>query len=237
MNVLNAPTNDRPMSELKPVVSETLSPYSLHMPQPGDITGVVLAGGRGSRMGGVDKGLQAFKGHALALHALLRLQMQDGGWIGPTLINANRHLAAYEAFGVAVWPDTLPDYAGPLAGFITALLHCDTPWLLTVPCDTPRFPLDLVQRLVQGLIDAKAEIAIAAGPENGGPVRTQPVFALLPVSVLPSLQAFTDAGGRKIEAWTQQHRTAIVPFDRPSDDPLAFSNANTLAELHALQRA
>jgi molybdenum cofactor guanylyltransferase len=210
---------------------------TLHLPQRGDITGVVLAGGRGSRMGGVDKGLQAFHGLPLALHTLLRLQMQEGGWIGPTLINANRNLAAYEAFGAPVWPDTLPDYAGPLAGFITALLHCDTPWLLTVPCDTPRFPLDLAQRLVQAVCDEHADIAIAAGPENGGPVRTQPVFALLPVSLLPSLQAFTDAGGRKIEAWTQQHHTAIVPFDRPTDDPLAFSNANTLAELQALQVA
>lgn len=213
------------------------STFPLILPQRGDITGVVLAGGRGSRMGGVDKGLQPFHGIPLALHTLLRLQMQEGGWIGAALINANRNLAAYEAFGAPVWPDALPDYAGPLAGFMTGLLHCDSPWLLTVPCDTPRFPLDLAQRLVHALHDEHAEIAIAAGPENGGPVRTQPVFALLPVSLLPSLQAFTDAGGRKIEAWTQQHRTAIVPFDRPTDDPLAFSNANTLAELQALQRA
>ncbi|MEN9842562.1 MAG: hypothetical protein RLZZ612_391 [Pseudomonadota bacterium] len=213
-----------------------ISPIASFSPQLGDVTGAVLAGGRGSRMGGVDKGLQHFNGIPLALHTLLRLQMQEGGWLGATLINANRHLAAYEAFGVPVWPDTLPDYAGPLAGFITTLLHCDTPWLLTVPCDTPRFPLDLAQRLVQAVSDEAADIAIAAGPENGGPVRTQPVFALLPVRLLPSLQAFTDAGGRKIEAWTQQHRTAIVPFDRPTDDPLAFSNANTLAELHELQR-
>ena len=113
------------------------------MIESNDITGLVLAGGRGSRMGGVDKGLQNFRGLPLALHTLMRLQMQ----VGATMVNANRNLAAYEAFGAPVWPDVLADYAGPLAGFLTGLERCETPWLLTVPCDTPLFPVDLAQRL------------------------------------------------------------------------------------------
>lgn len=202
---------------------------------PGDITGLVLAGGRGSRMGGTDKGLQNFHGTPLALHTLLRLQMQQGGWVGETLVNANRHLAAYEAFGAPVWPDTMNDYAGPLAGFLTGLEHCETPWMLTVPCDTPRFPLDLAERMVQAVVRSGADIAMAAAPEEDGSVRSQPVFCLLHVDLLASLVAFTQAGGRKIDRWTGQHHTVLVPFDQPGDDPRAFFNANTLSDLQALE--
>ncbi|MFY3383428.1 molybdenum cofactor guanylyltransferase MobA [Paracidovorax sp. MALMAid1276] len=205
------------------------------MIEPNDITGLVLAGGRGSRMGGVDKGLQNFRGLPLALHTLMRLQMQTGN----VMVNANRNLAAYEAFGAPVWPDVLADYAGPLAGFLTGLERCETPWLLTVPCDTPLFPLDLAQRLAAAAEAQDADIAMAAAPEDDGTgqtaVRTQPVFCLLRVGLLESLVAFTQAGGRKIDAWTGQHRCAIVPFDQPGDDLQAFFNANTLAELHALE--
>ena len=207
------------------------------MINPDDITGLILAGGRGSRMGGVDKGLQTFNGFPLALHALTRLQM--GGGIGPVLINANRNLAAYEAFGAPVWPDGLADYAGPLAGFLTGLAHCETPFLLTLPCDSPLFPLDLVPRLAQALEAADADIAMAAAPETGKDgqlqVRTQPVFCLLRVDLLESLVQFTQAGGRKIDAWTALHHTVIVPFDQPGDDPRAFCNTNTLAELRQLE--
>ncbi|KQO24336.1 molybdenum cofactor guanylyltransferase [Acidovorax sp. Leaf76] len=200
-----------------------------------DITGLVLAGGRGSRMGGVDKGLQNFRGLPLALHTLMRLQMQTGS----TMVNANRNLAAYEAFGAPVWPDVLADYAGPLAGFLTGLERCETPWLLTVPCDTPLFPLDLATRLAAAASEQDAEIAMACAPEDDGQgritVRPQPVFCLLRVELLESLVAFTQAGGRKIDAWTGQHRCALVPFDQPGDDAQAFFNANTLAALHALE--
>lgn len=202
---------------------------------PGDITGLVLAGGRGSRMGGTDKGLQNFHGTPLALHTLMRLQMQQGGWVGPTLVNANRHLAAYEAFGSPVWPDSLPDYAGPLAGFMTGLDHAETGWMLTVPCDTPRFPLDMAERLVQALMREDADIAMVAARDEDGQLRNQPVFCLLSTALLPSLVAFTEAGGRKIGHWTSQHRTVLVPFDLPGDDPRAFFNANTLAELQTLE--
>ncbi|MGV3727942.1 molybdenum cofactor guanylyltransferase MobA [Hydrogenophaga sp.] len=206
------------------------------MIQPHQITGLVLAGGRGTRMGGVDKGLQNFNGTPLALHALLRLQMQEGGLVGDQMINANRNLGAYEAFGMPVWPDTLNDYAGPLAGFMTGLERCETPYLLTVPCDTPLFPLDLAERLAQAFEDEDTEIAMAAAREEDGQLRPQPVFCLLRIELLESLVAFTQSGGRKIDRWTDQHRTVIVPFDRPQDDPQAFFNTNTLAELHALER-
>jgi len=202
-----------------------------------DITGLILAGGRGTRMGGADKGLQNFNGMPLALHTLTRLQM--GAGVGQIMINANRNLAAYESFGVPVWPDGLADYAGPLAGFLTGLERCDTPYLLTVPCDTPLLPLDLADRLAAALAAADADIAMAAAPEAGKDghmqLRTQPVFCLLRTSLLESLVRFTQNGGRKIDSWTAQHHTVVVPFDLPDDNPQAFFNANTLAELHHLE--
>lgn len=207
------------------------------MIQANDITAIILAGGRGSRMGGVDKGLQNFNGMPLALHTLTRLQM--GGGVGQFMLNANRNLAAYESFGVSVWPDATPDYAGPLAGFLTGLEHCETPYLLTVPCDTPLLPLDLAQRLSEALAANHAEIAMVSAPEAGKDghmqVRTQPVFCLLHVSLLESLVRFTQDGGRKIDAWTARHNTVVVPFDAPGDNPQAFFNANTLAELQQLE--
>jgi molybdenum cofactor guanylyltransferase len=202
----------------------------------GDITALLLAGGRGSRMGGVDKGLQSFNGLPLTLHTLMRLRVQTGALIGEVMINANRNLAAYEAFGVPVWPDTLADYAGPLAGFLTGLERCETPWLMTVPCDTPLFPPDLAQRLAEAAVREDAEIAMAAAREEDGQLRAQPVFCLLRVELLESLVRFTHDGGRKIDRWTAQHKTVIVPFDQPGDDPRAFFNANTLAELRALEQ-
>jgi len=204
-------------------------------PVPGSVTGVVLAGGQGSRMGGIDKGLQTYRGVPLALNALLRLRQQRGDWIGDVMINANRHLGAYEGFGVPVWPDTVGGFAGPLAGMLTALTHAQTPFVLTVPCDAPRFPLDLADRMCQTLIEHQADLAMAAGPEADARVRTQPVFLLLGTHLLEDLDRFLSEGGRKIDAWTARHRCVPVAFDRPNDDPLAFANVNTLADLHALE--
>ena len=188
-----------------------------------EITGLILAGGRGSRMGGVDKGLQSHLGMPLAMHALMRLAPQ----VGEVMINANRNLGAYESFGVPVWPDALPDFAGPLAGFLAGLERCETPYMVTVPCDTPRFPLDFVARLSQALQDAEADIAM---PRIGGQV--QPVFSLMKTSLMESLVRFTQEGGRKIDMWTAQHRTVEVPFE---DEAAAFFNANTLEELRTLE--
>jgi molybdenum cofactor guanylyltransferase len=190
------------------------------------ITGLVLAGGRGSRMGGVDKGLQPHLGMPLALHALLRLAPQ----VGELMINANRNLAAYESMGAPVWPDALPDQPGPLAGFLAGLERCTTPFLATVPCDSPRFPADLVARLAERLEADDAELAMAATHE-GGELRLQPVFCLMRATVMESLVRFTTSGQRKIDAWTATLRSVAVAFD----DAGAFVNANTLAELRQLQ--
>jgi len=190
-----------------------------------DITGLVLAGGRGSRMGGVDKGLQTHQGMPLAMHALLRLTPQ----VGALMLNANRNLGAYESMGVPVWPDALPDYPGPLAGLLAGLEHCQTPYLVTVPCDTPNFPADLVPRLAQALHDDGADIAMAAAMDEGR-MRTQPVFCLLKAALMEDLVAYLQAGERKIDRWTARHRCVVVEFD----DGAAFFNANTLAELRQL---
>jgi molybdenum cofactor guanylyltransferase len=163
----------------------------------------------------------------------MRLQAQ----VGEIMVNANRNLGAYEAFGVPVWPDVLGDYPGPLAGFLTALERCETGWLVTVPCDTPLFPPDLVARLARAAQEQDAEIAMAAAREEDGQIRPQPVFCLMRVDLMESLVQFTHSGGRKIDAWTVQHKTVVVTFDQPEDDARAFFNANTLAELHQLEQA
>ena len=191
-----------------------------------DITGVVLAGGRGSRMGGVDKGLQVHEGIPLAQHALQRLAPQ----VGPLMFNANRNLDAYAALGAPAWPDALPDFAGPLAGFLAGLEHCTTRWLVTVPCDSPNFPADLVQRLAAAVEADDAELAMAC-TLVGGATQPQPVFCLMRMTLRGSLERFTGEGGRKIDRWTALHRCADVVFA----DASAFANANTRDELQALR--
>ena len=193
----------------------------------GDITGLILCGGRGSRMGGADKGLQPYQGMPLAMHALLRLSPQ----VGHVMINANRNLAAYESMGVPVWPDPLADYPGPLAGWLAGLERCETRYMATVPCDTPGFPADLVARLADAMAREGAEIAMAATMEDGR-MQVQPVFCLVDAMLLESLSAYLKSGERKIDRWTALHRCATVVFD----DAGAFFNANTAAELRALEQ-
>lgn len=207
------------------------------MINPHNITGLVLAGGRGSRMGGVDKGLQAFRGTPLAKHALDRLRA--GGGVGPLAINANRHLADFETLGVPVWPDADASFAGPLAGFLAGLTHCQTPYLLTVPCDAPLFPLDLAQRLAAALQHDSADLALAMAPEPDAQgqmrLRPQPVFCLMRTNLLTSLSHFLGQGGHKVQDWCAGHSVARVSFDLPTDARQAFFNANTLTELHQLE--
>lgn len=193
---------------------------------PEDVTGLVLAGGRGSRMGGVDKGLQSYRGIPLALHALLRLQPQ----VGHVMISANRNLSAYESMGAPVWPDSIDGYAGPLAGLLTGLEHVETTWLVTVPCDTPNFPADLVSRLTEAAAARNADIAMAVTREEGQ-IRKQPVFCLIRSSLLESLVAFLNEGERKFDRWTARHQTVEVEFE----DAAVFFNANTSDELRQLQ--
>jgi molybdopterin-guanine dinucleotide biosynthesis protein A len=191
-----------------------------------EITGLILAGGRGTRMGGVDKGLQTHLGVPLALHALERLRPQ----VAALMINANRNLSTYQAMGVPVWPDELPDYPGPLAGMLAGLAHCETPYLVTVPCDTPNFPSDLVERLAQGLVNAAADLATVYTREAGEP-RAQPVFCLMKGALRDSLLAFIRSGERKTGLFAAQNHGAKVIFD----DAAAFANANTPSELAELQ--
>ena len=191
-----------------------------------DITGLILAGGRGSRMGGVDKGLQSHRGTTLVQHTLERLRPQ----VGSVMINANRNLDVYATLGAPVRPDALADFPGPLAGMLAGLEHCDTAWLATVPCDTPDFPVDLVARLAHALVEADADIAMAATREEGVE-RVQPVFCLLKATLQASLTAFLRSGQRKVDRWTAQHRCVQVVFD----DAEAFFNANTPEELAHLQ--
>lgn len=188
-----------------------------------DITGLVLAGGRGSRMGGVDKGLQLLHGVPLAGHALQRLAPQ----VGPLLLNANRHLDRYAAFGVPLLSDDQPlDYAGPLAGIAAALRACRTPWLAVVPCDSPRFPADLVARLCAAAAKAGAPAAMASCDDDGA-MRAQPAFCLLHGSLARPLAAALGAGTRKLGGWLREQHCAVASFD----DAAAFANINHADEL------
>jgi molybdopterin-guanine dinucleotide biosynthesis protein A len=193
--------------------------------------GVVLAGGQGSRMNGVDKGLQLLQGQSLVMHAVQRLQAQSLA-VASIAINANRHLNDYQALGFDVWPDAQADFAGPLAGFLVGMTHCPHPYLLTVPCDTPFFPLNLAERLVLALQNQRADIAMATAPEDDGVLRRQPVYCVLKVTLKDSLQSFLAQGGRKIGAWTALHHTVEVPFE----DPLAFRNLNTVEDVQRLEK-
>jgi|GEM_PF-23778 len=192
-----------------------------------DITGVILAGGRGSRMGGVDKGLQTFRGVPMAQHALMRLSPQ----VGAMMINANQNLGPYEGFGVPVWPDEMPDFAGPLAGLQTALRHCDTPYLVTAPCDSPFLPLDLVARLADALAAADADLAVAV-TGSGATRQPHPVFCLLKTALLPHLTTFLQEGGRKFDRWYGSLKVAEVVFE----DETAFRNINTVDELRQFEK-
>ena len=212
-----------------------------------DVTALVLAGGRGLRMGGVDKGLQPFRGVPLAQNALERLAHQQAGPLAGVVINANRNAQAYGAMGrevfgaglVAVVPDQDADFAGPLSGFLAGLRACSSPLMLSVPCDSPLFPLDLAQRLLTALQEADADLAVVhapeAAPDGSFLLRAQPVFCLMRTAVAPGLQAFMAQGGRKVGAWMATLRTVAVVFEAPAYAAHAFANANSLEELRSLE--
>ena len=192
------------------------------------ITGLILAGGRGTRMGHVDKGLQNFRGAPMALHVMLRLQPQ----VGEVMINANQNLGPYESFGLPVWPDEMQGYAGPLAGMQTGLIHCTTDYMVTAPCDSPFLPTNLVERLAQGMLDADADVAVAVTGE-GATRQVHPVFCLMKASLMQHLTEFLRGGGRKVDAWYASLITAEVHFE----DEAAFRNINTVAELKSFEPA
>ena len=190
------------------------------------ISGLILAGGRGSRMGNVDKGLQPFRGSTMVAQVLERLRPQ----VGSVGINANRNLDTYATLGVPVWADDTPDFAGPVAGLEAGLRHCATPFLLAVPCDSPFLPHDLAERLFAALIEADADVAFAATQEPGMRAQAHPVFCLVRSSRLPVLSAYLAEGGRRVDGWYNELKSVEVLFE----DADAFRNINTLDELHGL---
>jgi len=183
------------------------------------VTGIVLAGGQGRRMGGVDKGLQPLNGRPMVAWAIERLAPQ----VDEILLNANQNAEAYARLGQRVVPDSLGGFAGPLAGLHAGLQAAAQPLVATVPCDSPFLPLDLVARLKEKL--SRNEIAVAKTGDQ-----PHPVFALVRRGVLPHLERFLAGGGRKIDAWYATLAVVEVPFD---DQPDAFRNINTLDELSA----
>ena len=190
------------------------------------ISGLILAGGRGTRMGQVDKGLQPFRGKTMAAHVLERLAPQ----VGSVAINANQNLDVYAAMGAPVWPDDLPGFAGPLAGMEAGMRRCETPYLLTAPCDSPFLPPDLAARLLGALRAADADLAFAVTQEPGQRPQPHPVFCLAKINLLPVLSGYLAEGGRRMDGWYKDLRVVEVLFE----DADAFRNINTLDELRGL---
>ncbi|MES2150387.1 MAG: molybdenum cofactor guanylyltransferase MobA [Pseudomonadota bacterium] len=197
------------------------------MPIDATVTGLILAGGRGSRMGHVDKGLQPFRGATMVQHVMQRLAPQ----VAAMAVNANQNLERYAEFGMPVWPDDLAGFEGPLAGLETGLRRCATPCLVTAPCDSPFVPANLVARLSEALQADGADLALAETVEAGNDgvmrVQPQPVFALVRSSALPHLTAYLAGGGRRMDGWYGAIKVVRVRFD----DASAFRNINTLLEL------
>jgi molybdopterin-guanine dinucleotide biosynthesis protein A len=189
------------------------------------ISGVILAGGKGRRMGGADKGLIDFLGRPMIEHVAERLKPQ----VGEILINANRELAHYGSLGYPVIEDEIGGFAGPLAGLHKAMQVAVHPYVLTVPCDSPLLPHNLAERLMNGLMERDADLAVA---KTGG--QAHPVFCLCRTALLPNLEGFLRDGGRKIDAWYSMLEVAEVQF---SDNAKAFANVNTPEELVWLEQA
>lgn len=189
------------------------------------ISGIILAGGQGKRMGGLDKGLVAFHGLPMVAHVIKRLRPQ----VSEIIINANRETARYAEFGHAVVSDRIAGYAGPLAGLHAGMQAASHPYVLSVPCDSPLLPARLVQRLLDALLLHDADIAVA---QAGG--QLHPVFSLSRRALLPSLEQYLQQGGRKVEAWQRSLHMVTVAFD---DQAAAFSNVNTAQQLTELESA
>jgi len=181
------------------------------------VSGIVLAGGLGRRMGGVDKGLQPLHGKAMIEHVLARLAPQ----VDEIMINANQNLERYGAFGHRVVSDRVGGFAGPLAGLHAGLAAIAHPLAVTVPCDSPFLPADLVARLREHI--GANDLAVAKTGDQ-----PHPVFALVRRSVAANLEAFLAGGGRKFDVWYASLKVVEVPFDDEAD---AFRNINTLEEL------
>ena len=187
------------------------------------ISAIILSGGRATRMNGADKGLVKLLEKPLLQHVIERLTPQ----VDEILINANREIAQYQAFGYSVLQDEVEDYLGPLAGFSLGLQHAKHELVLTVPCDSPLLPVDLVKRLLSALVEEHADIAVATSDDN-----THPVFSLCKKTVLPSLTAYLDSGERRVSAWQKSLNYIEVDFSEVSE---AFTNLNTFEDLAELE--
>lgn len=174
-------------------------------------------------MGGVDKGLIPLQQKPLVHHVIERLLSQ----VDEIIINANRELEQYQAFGYPVLQDETADFIGPLAGFNLGLQHGKHDYLLTVPCDSPLIPADLTARLLSNLLEHNADIAVASSDGDA-----HPVFCICKKEVLPSLTNYLQQGGRKVSAWQKSLNYIEVDF---SDNAEAFINLNTLEDLAALE--
>ena len=188
-----------------------------------NITGVILAGGQARRMGGVDKGLLELRGKPLAAHVIAALEPQ----VENIIISANSGIDRYAGFGYPVVADILPDHPGPLAGIASAMLAATTDYILTVPCDTPLLPPDLVLRLSSTLTRDHAEVCTV---HDG--MRIQPLFTLLRRELAASILNYLNQGDKKVELWLQRQKLALADF---SDQPAAFYNINTREELMAIE--
>jgi len=188
-----------------------------------NVTAVILAGGKGSRMDGKDKGLVALANRPLIEYVIDAIKPQTETLI----LNANRNQEQYSHYGYPVISDSLDDFQGPLAGYYSALKCAETSHIVTLPCDGPLLPSDLVERLILALNKNNAEIAVAHDGE-----RMQPVYSLIPITLSDSLKSFLDTGERKIDIWYKQHRIALADF---SDCPQTFRNINTTEQRDRLQ--
>jgi len=191
-----------------------------------DITGLILAGGRAQRMGGIDKGLIPFHEKPLIESAIAKLKPQTQSII----INANRNLTKYAGYGYPVIMDETPDFSGPLAGFLVGLKACKTPYLLTAPCDSPLLPNNLAQNLSAEMDRGDFQLVYASSKEADGKVWAQPVFCLMRANLQDSLASFLLKGDLKIDRWFKELRSSTVIFD----DPQVFANVNTPEELKSL---
>ena len=187
-----------------------------------DVTALVLAGGRGQRMGGTDKGLIELSGKPMIEHILERLEPQ----CDHIIINANRNVDRYAVYGHPVLRDSLGDYQGPLAGFSTGLKHAKTPFIVTLPCDAPDLPADLVERMLTVMNERQADITVAHDGE-----RMQPVYALIKTALHENLDQFLASGDRKIDRWYALNNTVTVDFSDVRD---IFRNINTPEQINAM---
>ena len=188
------------------------------------ISAIILSGGRATRMNSVDKGLIQLQQKPLVAHVIARLKPQ----VDEILINANREIMQYEAFGLPVLQDENMVFLGPLAGFSLGLQHGKHDYVLTVPCDSPLLPLDLAQRLMAALLEHLADIVVASSDSNA-----HPVFCLMRKTVLPSLMDYLAKGNRKVSTWQKSLRYIEVDFQKSAD---AFVNLNTFEDLAGLEQ-